>query len=248
MCASPARADPDASDETEAGGRDFPTTLTLDEPGIDDELILPAVLFRRGAADGGGATHEIDLGAEFEHSITPTTGFFLEDGAVIQDAGEHGAEDFTLGAKWQFLTDTKHETVMSLELVREFGDTGTTHTEADRFGSTTPTLVAGKGSATWASPHCSPSRDGGVRGHHPGRGAPARARLRSRGDAHEQRQQRRLVGWVLGALQPAYPLPDCVWRCGARIDLLASTQPAIACSAPIAGSHLPPRPLGAWRK
>lgn len=145
VCASPAWADPDADRDMEAGGRDFPTTLTLDEPGIDDELILPTVLYRRGAADSGGATHEIDLGAEFEHSITPNTGFFLEDGAVIQDRGEHGAEDFTLGAKWQFVTDAKHEEVISLELAREFGDTGTTHTGADRFGSTTPTIVAGKG-------------------------------------------------------------------------------------------------------
>jgi hypothetical protein len=145
VCASPARADPHADSDMKAGGRDFPTTLTLDEPGIDDELILPTVLYRRGLADGGGATHEIELGAEFEHSITSTTGLFIEDGTVIQDGGKHGAEDFTLGAKWQFLTNVKHETVMSLELARGFGGTGTTHTGANRFGSTTPTIVAGKG-------------------------------------------------------------------------------------------------------
>ena len=56
-----------------------------------------------------------------------------------------GWENLFITGKWQVYTNAAHEFVTSLGIIREIGGTGTTHTGADRYGSTTPTLYAGKG-------------------------------------------------------------------------------------------------------
>ncbi len=133
-----------------AGDRVFPVTLTFDDPGVSDEASLPAFTYNRSGADGGsGPGHEVDLGFEYDKTITSNTALILNDGTDIQQRNgsktQAGWENLVITGKWQVYTNAAHEFVASLGLQREIGGTGTTHTGADRYGSTTPTAYFGKG-------------------------------------------------------------------------------------------------------
>ncbi len=133
-----------------AGVRVFPVTLTFDDPGVSDEASLPAFSYSRSAADGGsGPGHEVDLGFEYDKTITSNTALILNDGYDIQQMNgakaQTGFENLFITGKWQAYTDAAHEFVASLGVIREIGGTGTTHTGADRHGSTAPTGYFGKG-------------------------------------------------------------------------------------------------------
>ena len=133
-----------------AGSRVFPVTLTIDDPGVADEVSLPAFTYTRSGADGGsGPTHEFDAGFEYDKTITPRTALIFNDGYdVLQTNGaktQAGFETLFITGKWQAYTSAEHEFVASLGIIREVGGTGTSHTGADRYGSTAPTGYFGKG-------------------------------------------------------------------------------------------------------
>ena len=133
-----------------AGNRVFPVTLTFDDPGVSDEASLPALTYQRSGANGGtGPGHEVDLGFEFDKTITPTTALIINGGYDIQQMNgskaQTGFENLVVTGKWQAYTNAAHEFVASLGVQREIGGTGTIHTGADRFGSTSPTVYFGKG-------------------------------------------------------------------------------------------------------
>ena len=56
-----------------------------------------------------------------------------------------GFQNLYVTGKWQAYTNAEHEFVASLGIIREIGGTGSTHTGADRYGSTAPTGYFGKG-------------------------------------------------------------------------------------------------------
>jgi hypothetical protein len=133
-----------------AGDRTFPVTLTIDDPGVADEVSIPAFTYSRSGANGGtGPTHEYDLGFEYDKTITSNTALIFNDGYDIQQINgsktQTGFENLTITGKWQAYTNAAHEFVASLGIIREIGGTGTTHTGADRYGSTAPTAYFGKG-------------------------------------------------------------------------------------------------------
>lgn len=133
-----------------AGARVFPVTLTFDDPGVGDELSVPAFNYARGGSDGGtGPSHEFDYGFEFDKTITPITALILNDGYdVIQTNGaktQAGFENLFITGKWQAITNAPHELVVSLGITRELGGSGTEHIGADHYGSTTPNFYFGKG-------------------------------------------------------------------------------------------------------
>jgi hypothetical protein len=143
-------ASPPAHAHVIAGNRVFPVTLTFDDPGVSDEASLPALNYQRSGANGGtGPGHEVDLGFEFDKTITPTTALIINGGYDIQQMNgsktHTGFENLVVTGKWQAYTNAQHEFVASLGLQRELGGTGTIHTGADRYGSTTPTAYFGKG-------------------------------------------------------------------------------------------------------
>jgi len=144
LCARPVQA------HVVAGARVFPVTLTFDDPGVADEASIPAFTYQRsGAAGGTGPGHEVDLGFEFDKTITPTTALIINDAYDIQQRNgsktQTGFENLIITGKWQVYTNAAHEFVASLGIQREVGGTGTTHTGADRYGSTAPTAYFGKG-------------------------------------------------------------------------------------------------------
>ena len=133
-----------------AGARVFPVTLTIDDPGTADEASLPSFTYTRSGADGGtGPTHEVDLGFEYDKTITSNTALILNDGYDVQQINgaktQTGFPNLFLTAKWQCYTSATRELVISLGVIREFGGSGTTHTGGDRFGATSPTVYFGKG-------------------------------------------------------------------------------------------------------
>jgi hypothetical protein len=141
---------PPAQAHVIAGARVFPVTLTFDDPGVSDEASLPALAYSRSPADGGtGPGHEVDLGLEFDKTITANTALIFNDGYDIQQMNgaktESGWENLVVTGKYQIYTNSAHEFVASLGIQREIGGTGTIHTGADHYGSTAPTGYFGKG-------------------------------------------------------------------------------------------------------
>ena len=133
-----------------AGDRVFPVTLTFDDPGVADEVSIPAFGYsRQGAQGGSGPTHEYDFGFEYDKTITPNTALIFNDGYnVLQTNGaktETGFENIFITGKWQAYTNAPHEFVVSLGLIRELGGTSTIHIGGDQYGSTQPTGYFGKG-------------------------------------------------------------------------------------------------------
>jgi hypothetical protein len=133
-----------------AGARVFPVTLTFDDPGVADEASIPALNYQRTGVQGGtGPTHEVDLGLEFDKTITKTTAIIFNDGYNIQQITgsktQAGFQNLYVTGKWQAYTNAAHEFVASLGVIREIGGTGTLHTGADAYGSTAPTGYFGKG-------------------------------------------------------------------------------------------------------
>jgi hypothetical protein len=133
-----------------AGDRVFPVTLTIDDPGVSDEVSIPAFTYSRSGADGGtGPGHEFDFGFEYDKTITDNTALIFNDGYDVHQMNgsktQAGFENLYITGKWQAYTNAAHEFVASLGIIREIGGTGTTHTGGDRYGSTAPTAYFGKG-------------------------------------------------------------------------------------------------------
>ncbi len=139
-----------ASAHVVAGNRVFPVTLTIDDPGVSDEVSIPAFTYSRSGANGGsGPEHDFDFGFEYDKTITANTALILNDGYNVQQTNgsktQAGFENLYITGKWQAYTNAAHEFVASLGVIREIGGTGTTHTGGDRYGSTAPTGYFGKG-------------------------------------------------------------------------------------------------------
>jgi hypothetical protein len=137
------------ADEDEAG-RDFPKTLTIDEPGVDDETSLPTFSWiRHGAGPGSPAFREQDVDFEIDKRLTERVDIQLTDGYTRFDriGGEsvEGWQNLSVALKGVAIDDAPHEFMLSGSVIREFGGSGAERIGADRFGSTGPMLYFGKG-------------------------------------------------------------------------------------------------------
>ncbi len=144
LLAAPAHAD------DEPAGRDFPKTLTLDEPGIDDEVSLPTAIRIHHAAIGAmRAFTETDLGVEIDKRLTGRLDLQVNGAYSAFDhagpANGYGWQNLVLTTKFVALDDRDTETIATIGLAREFGRTGAAGVGAADTGSTTPTLYAGQG-------------------------------------------------------------------------------------------------------
>ena len=87
------------------GSRVFPVTLTLDDPGVADEMTLPQLVYTRSAADGGpGPGHDTSVQFEYDKRLTDEFGFAFNDDYNINQQNnaktETGWDDLTVTAKW----------------------------------------------------------------------------------------------------------------------------------------------------
>ena len=132
------------------GSRVFPVTLTLDDPGVADEMTLPQLVYTRSAADGGpGPGHDTSVQFEYDKRLTDEFGFAFNDDYNINQQNnaktETGWDDLTVTAKWAKCLSPDHDFILGLGVIREFGHTGTTHIGTDVYGNTAPTVYFGKG-------------------------------------------------------------------------------------------------------
>jgi hypothetical protein len=135
------------------GNRVFPATLTMDDPGVNDELSLPTIQYLPiPAADGTPAGHSVDYGFEWDKTITRDLGVAINDDYFTRHgAGENlsGWDDVTLTVKDQLPCNEQHEFMVSVGVVHEFAGTGSSLLRqagaTAAVGNTTPTLYMGRG-------------------------------------------------------------------------------------------------------
>src|ERR1700723_2291513 len=82
------------------GNRIFPTTLAIDDPGVTDELTLPAVTWLPKNSDGTG---ELDIGGEWAKTIFPNFAISVGSGATWLHDGGFGRDSVETEAKYQFM-------------------------------------------------------------------------------------------------------------------------------------------------
>lgn len=133
-----------------AGKRFFPATLATDDPFVADELSLPTVSRRKTGANGDEpATLETETSVDFTKRVTQNFGVGLGATYVSQkpDGGEtvRGFDNFAANVKYQFFKSDEHETILSVGLDWDIGNSGAKRVGAEPFSTLTPTLFAGKG-------------------------------------------------------------------------------------------------------
>jgi hypothetical protein len=129
-----------------AGVRVFPVTLTLDDPGVADEVTLPQIVEQPGS----GPSNLTQFQWEFDKRITPTTALIYNQGFDILTAvgmGRHtGFENPVITGKWQAYVNPEHEFIASIGIQRELPTSlHGVSIGGDAQGSTNPTLYFGKG-------------------------------------------------------------------------------------------------------
>jgi hypothetical protein len=132
------------------GSRVYPVTLTLDDPGVADELTLPQIVYTRAAADGGaGPSHDTSIQFEYDKRLTDEFGFAFNDDYNVNQQNnaktQTGWDDITVTAKWAKCVDPDSDFQLGFGVIREFGRTGTSHIGSDEHGNTAPTIYLGKG-------------------------------------------------------------------------------------------------------
>jgi hypothetical protein len=131
------------------GSRVYPVTLTLDDPGVADEITIPQIVYTREAADGGpGPGHDTSIQFEYDKRLTDTFGFAFNDDWNVNQTNnaktQYGWDDLTVTAKWAKCLSPDHDFILGFGVIREFGHTGTTHIGSDAYGNTAPTVYFGK--------------------------------------------------------------------------------------------------------
>jgi hypothetical protein len=133
-----------------AGKRFFPSTLATEDPFVNDELSF--VLGHIRAPDEDGAVnHTTNIEAEYTKTIFPKFGISLGGNynwvdPVNGDPNHSGFSNMEVGAKYQFFTSDKYESLLSLGLGASIGDTGNPNVpEADSFSTVAPGIFFGQG-------------------------------------------------------------------------------------------------------
>jgi hypothetical protein len=131
------------------GNRFFPATLTIDDPGVNDELSLPTVdSFNTGDVP---PVRQRDISAEFSKRITED--FAISFGSTYTflgpidptAAGANGFQNLETTFKYRVFKDPVHEFVMSVGLSVEWGGSGSASVGAEPFHVYTPNIYFGKG-------------------------------------------------------------------------------------------------------
>ena len=132
-----------------AGKRFFPATLATDDPFVADELSLPTVARRNlAASDDGPAVQQSSASVDIAKRITPHFG--VEVGASYlrlksDERTVRGFDNLSAGAKYQFHMDEAHESIASVGVDWDIGNTGARRIGAETFSTVTPALFMGKG-------------------------------------------------------------------------------------------------------
>ncbi len=130
------------------GNRVFPATLTMDDPGVGDELSLPTVQFT--PLPGGG--QDLVYAYEWDKTITQDLGVAINGDYITQSNPNgklNGWDNTTITLKDEHPCDEDHEVAWSMGVVRQLPGTGSRQLlnagAIASVGSTAPTFYIGKG-------------------------------------------------------------------------------------------------------
>ena len=119
--------------------------MTIDDPGVNDELALPTV----SSFTNGDAAKELDIAGDYSKLITADFAVgFGETWTHLKPpwmAAVSGFQNLDTGLKYRLYKNPEHEFVMSIGLGVEWGGTGAAGVGAERFNVYTPTFFFGKG-------------------------------------------------------------------------------------------------------
>lgn len=143
------------------GNRVFPTTLTMDDPGVSDEMSLPTINLTPTPTAQSNS-----YGYEWDKTITEDLGIGINGGYLTQRSPSqnlNGWDNITVTLKDQHPCFSRHpheELVFSVGLVRLIPGTGSTRLRnagvIDDVGSTSPTFYFGKGFGDLSAPYLRP--------------------------------------------------------------------------------------------
>jgi hypothetical protein len=132
-----------------AGKRFFPTTLTIDDPFVSDELSFLVNHIKEPGEGEEPPTLSTEIAGEFSKRITPSLGLSIggEFRHLNPDEGttENGFGNLELGTRYQIFTSAQHEALLSLGLEVEIGGTGSRSVGAESFSTFSPAVLFGKG-------------------------------------------------------------------------------------------------------
>jgi hypothetical protein len=143
-----------------AGNRYFPGTLTFDDPAVADEAIVPN-FSNWDHSDTGGNVTDNRINWSFTRLLTPTVGFFIDNGWMDRNWGPSHRAGFdvtTLGVKWEVYRDNPGEALISASVAWGIGHSGAQGIAADAPDTIKPGLFFGKGfgdlpvSVSWLRP------------------------------------------------------------------------------------------------
>ncbi|MGO9007472.1 MAG: hypothetical protein ACLQIQ_13355 [Beijerinckiaceae bacterium] len=147
---------------TIVGDRVFPATVTIDDPGVNDELALPAFAYMT-AANPDGTTGPISytLGWEYAKTITADLGLSIgSQGITFQrNPQATGWADIETQLKYVFYQNPAHELIFATAVDVTWANAGSPQSASlpsDPFTTVTAKAYAGKGfgdaSVDWLRP------------------------------------------------------------------------------------------------
>jgi hypothetical protein len=134
-----------------AGKRFFPSTLTIDDPFVSDELSLPTFVHIKQPGDNETPPGQVtSISGEWSKRIFPDLGLTLAGDWNLLDPASNGKTESGTGnlevtLKYQFFTSAAHETILSAALGWEAGGTGRKKIGAESFDVFKPAILFGKG-------------------------------------------------------------------------------------------------------
>src|SRR5215468_2244139 len=133
-----------------AGNRFFPATLSIDDPGVNDELAAPTISMTKSGDEP--PVKQLDFSGEYAKRITEAfaiavapTWTRLHAPGGPNGNGASGFQNLETTLKYRLYKDPVHELIMSVGLSIEWGGSGATGVGADKFTTYTPTFFFGKG-------------------------------------------------------------------------------------------------------
>lgn len=131
-----------------AGQRFFPTTFAVDDPFISDEFSVLYNSIKMNDEAGGPRVQTSSLDVGYSKRILPNIGIEVDEQYqrlhTEGDGTVSGFGNLGVNLKYQFYTSAEHETILSVGVTDEIGNTGT-HSVSDPFSTISPAFYFGKG-------------------------------------------------------------------------------------------------------
>jgi hypothetical protein len=137
---------------TIVGNRVFPATLTIDDPGVNDELALPAFAYMPGGInpDGSLAPDNYNIGWEYAKTITSDLGFSIGSNGYTWQRNPSGSgwANIETQMKYVFYQNPEHEFIVAGATNISWANTGSSSAAAipsNPYTVVTPKAYIGKG-------------------------------------------------------------------------------------------------------